>query len=275
MKKAKAERIINRFNLIYTIITSIMVFVLLITTSFAWFAIRDKSKMTFTAGKGEVVLYSANYIEVSQDKWEYVWDEGVNLETENVFFGKEYTSPDYVTHLGTIDNLSFRNEINNLWYCVKVEKTSGLEFSSLRLCFVDDTPYKLFYDLENTHSQLVDNAVDAKVNELLDKLICIDSLIVTYVAPENFFSNVDIPEANEDCSDVIHVTKYTSNNPQSFEGTAQDLDLSTQDYYYVYFRAYPNLGAYADLVETISLYMPCVMQYDLMITLVVDNNTNN
>lgn len=272
--KGKIERITGRCNLIFTIVATIMSLAMLITSSVAWFAIKDKSKMTFTAGSVEVMLYTANYIEVSQDTWEYVWDEGLNLEAEDTFFGKEYTSPDYVTHLGTIDNLSFRNEINNLWFCLKVEKISGLKFSSLRLCFVDETPYKLFYDLENTHSQVSDDAVDAKVNQLLHTLICIDSLIVTAISPENFFANIDIPGANENCDDVINIDKYSSNNYQSFEGSAEDLDLSTQDYYYLYFRAYPNLSAYADLVEEISLYMPCVMQYDLMITLVVDNITN-
>jgi hypothetical protein len=180
-----------------------------------------------------------------------------------------------VTQLGTIDNLSFRKEINNLWYCLKVKKDTGLRFSSLRLCFADENPYKLFYDLDNTHAQLTDDVVDAKLNESLKTLISIDSLIVSVVAPENFFLTETIPGANENCADAKEVSKYSSDNAQAFEGTAEGLDLASQDYYYIYFRAYPNLDAYADLVDYISVYMPCVMQFNLVITLVVNDIATN
>ena len=273
--KEKIKRIADCCNLIFTIIATIMSLAMLITSSVAWFTIKDKSKFTFKAGTEEVILYSANYVNVAEDNWEYVWDNGINLEENNVVFGKEYTSPDYVTQLGTIDNLSFRKEINNLWYCLKVKKDSGLRFSSLRLCFADENPYKIFYDLDNTHTQLRDDAVDAKLNELLESLISIDSLIVSVVAPENFFLNEAIPGANENCADAKKVSKYSSNNALAFEGTAEGLDLTSQDYYYIYFRAYPNLDAYADLVDYISTYMPCVMQFNLVITLVVNDIATN
>ena len=70
-------------------------------------------------------------------------------------------------------------------------------------------------------------------------------------------------------------SKYSSDNAQAFEGTAEGLDLTSQDYYYIYFRAYPNLDAYADLVDYISVYMPCVMQFNLVITLVVNDIATN
>lgn len=262
------------YNLIFLIVTAVMTFVTFITSSFAWFAIRDKVKTSFTAGGGNIVLYSATY-QGESGSGAYVWDEGINLEEQEAFFGCEYVSPDYVTHLGTIDNLSFRNEMNNLWYCLRVDKTSGNNFSNLRLCFVDDTPYKLFSDLEDTHAQINDETANNKLNELLNNLICMDSLIISTVEKENFFSAETIPDANENCSDMIYVNKYSDEDAVSLEGTIDKLDLADSKYYYLYFRAYPNLEAYAELVEKISDYMPCVIQFDLMITLVVDNIVDN
>jgi hypothetical protein len=260
-------------NLIFSIVATMMVFVTFVASSFAWFAIKDKAKTTFTAGVSNIVLYSATY-QGESGSGMYVWDEGINLEEQEASFGREYLSPDYVTQLGMIDNLSFRSEMNNLWYCLRIDKTSGNNFSSLRLCFVDETPYKLFSDLEDTHGQVNDEVVNAKMDKLLDNLICMDSLIVSTVGIENFFSAESIPGVNENCSDMINVKKYSDEGAISFEGNVDDLELTDSKYYYLYFRAYPNLEAYADLVDEISNYMPCVIQFNLMISLVVDNKIN-
>jgi hypothetical protein len=73
---------------------------------------------------------------------------------------------------------------------------------------------------------------------------------------------------------MINVKKYSDEGAISFEGNVDDLELTDSKYYYLYFRAYPNIEAYADLVDEISNYMPCVIQFNLMISLVVDNKIN-
>ena len=138
-----------------------MVSIMFATTSFAWISIKDKSNLSFTAGSNDITLYSAMF-EGEIEDGEYVWDdEGVDLEAVDSTFGDLYVSPDYVTHLGTIDNLAFRTEKNNLWYCLKVNKSTGDNFS-LRLSLIDQTPYKIFTNLYETPTVLNNNAVNTK-----------------------------------------------------------------------------------------------------------------
>ena len=111
-----------------------------------------------------------------------------------------------------------------------------------------------------------------KLNELIEGLICVDSLIVTTISYENFFENVDIPDADGSVSDKLNVLKYSNNTAQSFVGNVSSLDLSNTNYFYLYFRAYPNLDTYVDLVDYISTFMPCVLQFGLKLSLTVDYN---
>lgn len=265
----------GRYNLISTIIITIMVFVMLVTTSFAWFTLKDKANISFTAGSCDIMLYSSLF-EGELETGSYVWDDGLDLEQKDTIFGKEYLSPDYVTHLGTIDNLAFRTEANNIWYCLKVNKTTGSQFS-LRLSLNDDDTYKMFSNLENSPEQVKEGDSEEarkainKVDELIEQLIFVDSVIVTTVGVENFFESVELPDPDQSADDKKSVVKFSNSDAKSFVGNVNGLDLSDTNYYYIYFRAYPNLDAYADLVDHISVFMPCVIQFGLKVSLVVDN----
>lgn len=264
----------NLSNLIFTIITALMVFIMLITSSYAWFALRDKVDLSFTANSGDVMLYTAIY-QGESGEGSYVWDDGINLEQTDVIFGSEYTSPNYATHLGTVDNLSFRSESNNLWYCLKIKKASGVNFSSLRLSYDDTTPYKLFALDANGENptQVTDDAVAlGAINGSLDTLINIDSLIISTATPETFFlaEESNIPDVNENDTDAKSVVKYSQAGAESFSGTIT-LDIESNEYYYLYFRAYAVLESFAEVAEEISAYMPCIIQFNLSITLIVDN----
>ena len=275
---------ISRYNLISTIIITIMAFIMFVTTTFAWFSVKDNSNLSFTAGNCDITLYSSSYIfnEETQTGY-YQFNEETALEFDkvtqdpNLYFGDLYETPTFVTHLGTIDNLAFRKEENNLWYCLKINKSTGSKFS-LRLSLNDTSPYKMFSDLENTNGQVnagdstEANAAITRINELIEGLICVDSLIVTTISYENFFENVIIPDADESVGDKLNVLKYSSSGAQSFTGNVNNLDLSSTNYFYLYFRAYPNLDTYVDLVDYISVFMPCVLQFGLKLSLAVDYN---
>lgn len=260
------------YNLISTIIITAILLTMLATTSFAWFKIKDSSNISFTAGSSNVELYSATF-QGDTESGEYVWVKEGKLETEDIF-GSEYTLG-YVTQLGTIDNLAFRTELNNVWYCLKVNKATATKFS-LRLCLADESSFKMFTDLDNTYSEVVAgggqsaNVAINKVNELLEKLIYTDSLIVTSVKTENFFDEVTIPNPDESFENdsPLNVCKYSNNGAMSFIGNT----ILDSDYFYIYFRTYPNLDAYTDLVDYISEFMPCVLQFNLKISLIIDNN---
>ena len=275
---------LSRYNLISTIIISIMAFIMFVTTTYAWFSIKDKSNLSFTAGNSDITLYSSTYIfneETQTGHYEFNENSALYFDEvakdPNLYFGNLYETPTFTTHLGTIDNLAFRKEENNLWYCLKVNKATGSNFS-LRLCLNDLEPYKMFSDLENTNGQV--NAGDsseaslaiAKLDEFIEGLICVDSLIVTTISYENFFESVDIPDADGSVSDKLNVLKYSNNTAQSFVGNVSSLDLSNTNYFYLYFRAYPNLDTYVDLVDYISTFMPCVLQFGLKLSLTVDYN---
>ena len=269
----KGKYCINN-NLITILITTILAFIMLVTTSFAWFSMSDKVQLKFTSASGEVVLYVAMY-EGESGNGQYVWDEGTVLQEQSEqSFGSQFVSPNYPTQLGTVDNLAFRKEQNNLWFCLKIKKTTGVNFSSLRLSYDDAVPYRLFSDLnsENGPTEIVDTTVTNKIDSALNTLINIDSLIISSVPKEDFFVEEQdrIPDINEDCADSFSVVKYSDLDAESFSGTIKELDLENKDYYYVYFRTYCALDSYVSITEEISAYFPCVMEFDLRLTLVID-----
>ena len=274
MKGLLKEKHIKYNNLITTLLKTMLAFIMLVTTSFAWFATTDKVNLTFTSTSGEVVLYAAMY-QGESGSGQYVWDNGTIMkeQTEHTF-GSQYVSPNYPTQLGTVDNLAFRSEQNNLWFCLKIKKTAGVNFSSLRLSYDDTVPYKFFSDLdaEEGPTQITETTVTNKIDGALNTLINIDSLIISSVPKENFFLEEQerIPGINEDKADALPVVKYSDAGARSFSGTIRGMDLEQKDYYYVYFRAYCVLNSYATVTEEISSYLPCVMEFDLRITLVVD-----
>jgi hypothetical protein len=196
-------------------------------------------------------------------------------QTEHTF-GSQYVSPDYLTHLGTVDNLAFRSEQNNLWFCLKIKKTLGVNFSSLRLCYNDTMPYRIFsnLDAEEGPTEIIDSAVTNKIDGALDTLINIDSLIISGVPKENFFTEEQekIPGVNEDKADAIPVVKHSDVDAESFSGTIKEIDLEETEYYYVYFRMYCVLDACATITEEISAYFPCVLEFNLRIMLFIDGN---
>lgn len=267
----------TRNNLILSIIITAMVFVMLVTSSFAWFYIKDRSKISFTVGSNDITLYTASY-QGEEEDGRYEWSEAIVLEQQDASFGSEYEAT-YLTQFGTLDNLSFRNKENNFWFCLKINKMIGNNFS-LKLSFSDEEPYKIFSDVEDTHSQVDDAQVNARIDELLsgssngETLMRADSFICTTVGWGNFFSQEEIPNANDTCADKIEVLKYSNAQAKQFEGKTDGVDLSDSDYFYLYFRAYPNLDMYADLVDDISGIMPCVIQFGLIISLRVDNQVN-
>lgn len=266
------------YNLITTLITLVLVLVMLTTTSYAWLYVADKAKFGFTSASGDVVLYTAIY-QGESGKGQYVWDNGIKLkeQTEETF-GNQYVSPEYQTHLGTVDNLSFRNEANNLWVCVKIKKTAGVNFSSLRFSFDNNEPYKFFHDLDSELGPVQGNdpLVTDKIDSVIDSLLRMDSLIISGVEKENFFTQeaTNIPNISEDCMDAIPVVKYLEPSAKSFNGTIKGTELESQEYYYVYFRMYCVLDSYANIAEEISAYMPCVIQFNFKMTIIVDGKEN-
>lgn len=278
----------------FSVIAALFFLLSATTLSYAWFrfGFTSGSMDMKTDGDASVKLFTANWaVATDTVPASYQWDKGVLLKASSSsasvsgeeFFGKEFSEKTDPLHFGTIDNLSERDKENIVWFCLEVKTAEGRNFEGLKLVFQSD-PFSLYEHIEANDSSAmsevvsqelknsIDNTVESGNRNRLESLLCFDNVIISGTAPDKlgneFFTQIDVNTTQSDAEFVRKQENGAAIN--GYKGRAAESEISGERYY-IYFRAYPNLDAYAEIAEYISEYMPCVLQFNLQVEISVNN----
>lgn len=288
----------NKRSFFRGVSSALIVIVILATaiTGYAWLKTDKSAEMRLGADDTPDISLQIAVWDAAQKK--YVWQAPVTVEA-NHKNKTPYGAPlgvdavnDKMTseqisntlkvncQFGEITNLIKLDPSNEVWFCLKIHEDEGMEIKNLRLHYaknpfqfygavweggkvkdilpIDTYPgvNKAIHPLANNIKTALNNIPKEVHMDLMEVSRPADGAFITTTAPESF----DFPKTAS--PDYIRLSEgdETRNGSTGYAGTAQAVDAN--HYYYVYFKAKPNLNGYFNFVQKLYEYMPCYLTFN-------------
>ena len=260
--------------------------------SYAWLATDRFEEIRLGADDTpDISIRMATYEPPAQQGEEgtYVWrGEFVPVEKNHLAvnaFGNTSGTADFKIDqlaFGEIDNLD-KNSLkssNFVWFCLKVHEDEGLTFRNLKVTYAQE-PF-IFYDQNGTKQPTASAAAEVKqkFESFKSDVIAGPLKDLMVIMPAQVFCTKEAPATFQPGQKAIQ--QYSENfrlNTDTAIGGLQGkaTEVDADGYYYVYFRAHPNIDAYILLLDKLYQhrlydYMPFYLQFQNL-TVSVDITT--
>lgn len=265
-------------------------------TGYAW--LKTDKEAAFRLGADDTPDISLQIAAWDAAQKKYIWQAPVSVEPnhKNIApYGKPLgvdavnsgMTPDTISstlkvncQFGEITNLIKLDQSNEVWFCLKIHEDEGLEIKNLRLHYAAD-PYQFYGAVweggkvtdirpiekyagvkKDIHPLSADirtalNEIQPEVKKnLMEVSRPADDLFITSTPPDQF----TFPATGSPDYIRLNTGDEIRNNSTGYAGTAAAVDAD--HYYYVYFKARPNLDGYFNFVQKLYEYMPCYLTFN-------------
>ena len=273
----------KKHRILFVIVVLLAIILSVFSASLAWFTNIKiiNPALSFSAGApSEYNLYKVTCEnDTSEQKVSKVDSVGTSgFDVNDLQFGK-------------INNLSFLEHSNYIYYVAEIPKEDG-GLVSLGVSYSDvdsdGEHFKIYVPLKDANGDIQYNADGTVKTVLLDDSAVLDSIKAIEVDNSSTFisfthslsntspqeyENIEAIEALFNEKEPLDMSAVDENNNPVPHELTHDIDSVDGDYYYLYIRLEPNVSLYKYFVEHLWNNMPFFLTYEIRVTLSVRSQT--